>query len=102
MIVMTFLVRECYGSPKKHENLLKFLKICAEECFDKVLNEEFKKQLMCKMKNVVTRLKNPSPLNPLAYAKKNNKMLKSEWIKSLQTPCEPPTIASLFAYAYVT
>jgi hypothetical protein len=38
----------------------------------------------------------------LAYAKKNNKMLKSEWIKSLQTPCEPPTIASLFAYAYVT
>jgi hypothetical protein len=50
-IVMTFLVRECYGSPKKHENSLKFVKICenllkfikirAEECFDKVLNEEF-------------------------------------------------------------
>ncbi len=48
---MTFLVQECYGSPKKHENslkftkihkkLLKFIKIRAEECFDKVLNEEF-------------------------------------------------------------
>jgi hypothetical protein len=45
-IVMTFLVRECYGSPKKHENSLKFVKICDEECFDKVLNEEFKKTLM--------------------------------------------------------
>jgi hypothetical protein len=43
-IVMTFLVRECYGSPKKHENLLKFVKIRTEECFDKVLNEEFKKK----------------------------------------------------------
>jgi hypothetical protein len=52
---MTFLVRECYGSPKKHENSLKFVEICAKECFDKVLNEEFKKNLMCKMKNVITR-----------------------------------------------
>jgi hypothetical protein len=26
-IVMTFLVQECYGSPKKHENSLKFVKI---------------------------------------------------------------------------
>jgi hypothetical protein len=40
-IVMTFLVREYYGSPKKHENSLKFVKIRLEECFDKVLNEEF-------------------------------------------------------------
>ncbi len=40
-IVMTFLVRECYGSPKKHENSFKFIKIRAEKCFDKVLNEEF-------------------------------------------------------------
>jgi hypothetical protein len=40
-IVMTFLVRECYGSPKNHENSLKFVKIRAKECFDKVLNEEF-------------------------------------------------------------
>jgi hypothetical protein len=40
-IVMTFLVRECYGSPKKHENSLKFLKIRDEKCFDKVLNEEY-------------------------------------------------------------
>jgi hypothetical protein len=38
--------------PKKAR---KFVKICAEECFDKVLNEEFKKKLMCKMKNVITR-----------------------------------------------
>ncbi len=52
---MTFLVHECYGSPKKRENLLKLIKIRAEECFDKVLNEEFKKNLMCKMKNVITR-----------------------------------------------
>jgi hypothetical protein len=41
IIVMTFLVRECYGSPKKHENSLKFVKIHTEKCFDKVLNEEF-------------------------------------------------------------
>jgi hypothetical protein len=41
LLVMTFLVRECYGSPKKHQNSLKFVKIRAEECFDKVLNEEF-------------------------------------------------------------
>jgi hypothetical protein len=54
-IVMTFLVRECHGSPKKHKNSLKFLKIRADECFDKVLNEEFKKNLMCKMKNVIIR-----------------------------------------------
>jgi hypothetical protein len=27
VIVMTFLVRECYGSPKKHENSLKLVKI---------------------------------------------------------------------------
>jgi hypothetical protein len=46
IIVMTFLVRECYGSPKKHENLLKFVKIHAEKCFDKVLNEELKRKLM--------------------------------------------------------
>jgi len=26
-----------------------------KECYDKVLNEEFKKILMCKMKNVITR-----------------------------------------------
>ncbi len=38
--------------------MLKFIKICAEECFDKVLNEEFKKNLMCKMKNVITRIRN--------------------------------------------
>ncbi len=43
-IVMTFFVQGCYGSPKKHENSLKFVKICVEECFDKVLNEEFKKK----------------------------------------------------------
>jgi hypothetical protein len=55
VIVMTFLVQECYGSPKKHENLLKFVKIRAKECFDKVLNEEFFKKLMCKMKNIITR-----------------------------------------------
>jgi hypothetical protein len=41
---MTFFVQGCYGSPKKHENSLKFVKICVEECFDKVLNEEFKKK----------------------------------------------------------
>ncbi len=52
---MTFLVRECYGGPENHENLLKFVKIHVEECFDKVLNEELKKKLMCKMKNVITR-----------------------------------------------
>jgi len=26
-----------------------------QECFDKVLKEQFKKNLMCKMKNVITR-----------------------------------------------
>ncbi len=40
--------------PKKTR---KFVKIRVEECFDKVLNEEFKKNLMCKMKNVITRWK---------------------------------------------
>ncbi len=57
---MTFLVRECYGSPKIsikfvkiRQNLLKFT---PEECYDKVLNEEFKKKLFCKMKNVITRI----------------------------------------------
>jgi hypothetical protein len=47
---MTFLVRECYGAQKN-------TKIRAKECFDEVLNEEFKKNLMCKMKNVITRKK---------------------------------------------
>jgi hypothetical protein len=41
---------------KIRENLLKFIKIRTEECFDKVLNEEFLKNLMCKMKNVITRI----------------------------------------------
>jgi hypothetical protein len=59
---MTFLVRECYESPEKHENSLKFAKIRAEECFDKVLNEELKKKLMCKMKNVITRVCRTPPL----------------------------------------
>ncbi len=54
-IVMTFLVRECYGSPKIsikfvkiRQNLLKFIKIrqnslkfTPKEYYDKVLNEEF-------------------------------------------------------------
>jgi hypothetical protein len=40
---------------KIRENLLNFIKIGAEECFDKVLNEELKKSLMCKMKNVIIR-----------------------------------------------
>jgi hypothetical protein len=35
------------------QNLLKFT---FEECYDKVLNEEFKKNLFCKMKNVITRV----------------------------------------------
>jgi hypothetical protein len=58
-IVMTFLVRECYGSPKIS---IKFVKICPnslkftpEECYDKVLNEEFFLKIFCKMKNVITR-----------------------------------------------
>jgi hypothetical protein len=52
---MTFLVRECYGSPKIsikfvkiRQNLLKFIKIrqnslkfTPKEYYDKVLNEEF-------------------------------------------------------------
>jgi hypothetical protein len=32
---------EAQRSTKIRENLLKFIKIHAEECFDKVLNEEF-------------------------------------------------------------
>jgi hypothetical protein len=38
-IVMTFLVWECYGSPKKHENSLKI----TSKSFDKVLNERILK-----------------------------------------------------------
>jgi hypothetical protein len=38
--------------PKKTR---KFVKIRVEECFDKALNEELKKKLMCKMKNVITK-----------------------------------------------
>jgi hypothetical protein len=56
---MTFLVRECYGSPKISIKFVKIrqnsLKFTPEECYDKVLNEEFKKNLFCKMKNVITR-----------------------------------------------
>ncbi len=55
-IVMTFLVRECYGSPKKHKNLLKFVKIRVEECFDKVLYHVNSRILKWKMKNVITML----------------------------------------------
>jgi len=40
--------------PKKS---IKFVKIRVEECYDKVLNEEFQRILFCKMKNVITRLK---------------------------------------------
>jgi hypothetical protein len=44
-IVMTFLVRECYGSPKISIKFVKIrqnsLKFMPEECYDKVLNEEF-------------------------------------------------------------
>ncbi len=61
IIVMTFLVRECYGSPKISINFVKIrqnsLKFTPEECYDKVLNEEFLKKLFCKMKNVITRIK---------------------------------------------
>jgi hypothetical protein len=38
---------------KIRQNSLKFT---LEECYDKVLNEEFKKKLFCKMKNVITRI----------------------------------------------
>jgi hypothetical protein len=45
IIVMTFLVRECYGSPKISIKFVKIrqnsLKFTPEECYDKVLNEEF-------------------------------------------------------------
>ncbi len=54
---MTFLVRECYGSPKKHENSLKFVEIRAEECFDKVLYHVNSRILKCKMKNVIAMMK---------------------------------------------
>jgi hypothetical protein len=37
---------------KIRQNSLKFT---PKECYDKVLNEEFKKKLFCKMKNVITR-----------------------------------------------
>jgi hypothetical protein len=37
---------------KIRQNSLKFT---PEECYDKVLNEEFFKNLFCKMKNVITR-----------------------------------------------
>jgi hypothetical protein len=44
-IVMTFLVRECYGSPKISIKFVKIrqnsLKFTLKECYDKVLNEEF-------------------------------------------------------------
>jgi hypothetical protein len=57
---MTFLVQECYGSPKIsikfvkiRQNLLKFT---PEECYDKVLNEKILRILFCKMKNVITRI----------------------------------------------
>jgi phosphoketolase len=58
-IVMTFLVHECYGSPKISIKFVKIrqnsLKFTPEKRYDKVLNEEFKKKLFCKMKNVITR-----------------------------------------------
>ncbi len=42
---MTFLVRECYGSPKISIKFVKIrqnsLKFTPKECYDKVLNEEF-------------------------------------------------------------
>jgi hypothetical protein len=44
-IVMTFLVWECYGSLKISIKFVKIrqnsLKFTPEECYDKVLNEEF-------------------------------------------------------------
>ncbi len=52
---MLWKPKEAQKFVKICENLLKFIKIHAEECFDKVLNEEFKFFLMCKMKNVITR-----------------------------------------------
>ncbi len=60
-IVMTFLVRECYGSPKKHE-FNEFYRstgehsvnIRVEECFDKVLYHVNSRILKCKMTNVIT------------------------------------------------
>jgi hypothetical protein len=59
-IVMTFLVRECYGSPKISIKFVKIrqnsLKFTPKKCYDNVLNEEFFKKLFCKMKNVITRL----------------------------------------------
>jgi hypothetical protein len=55
---MTFLVRECYGSPKKHEFYRSTgehsVNIRTEECFDKVLYHVNSQILKCKMKNVIT------------------------------------------------
>jgi hypothetical protein len=42
----------------KPKEAQKFVKIRAKECFEKVLKEEFLKNLMCKMKNVITRYTN--------------------------------------------
>jgi hypothetical protein len=57
-IVMTFLVRECYGSPKKHEFYRSTgehsVNICVEECFDKVLHHVNLRISKCKMTNVIT------------------------------------------------
>jgi hypothetical protein len=47
---MTFLVRECYGSPKIS---IKFVKIRQNSL--KFTSEEFLKNLFCKIKNVITR-----------------------------------------------
>jgi hypothetical protein len=42
---MTFLVQECYGSPKISIKFVKIrqnsLKFTPEKCYDNVLNEEF-------------------------------------------------------------
>jgi hypothetical protein len=82
---MTFLVRECYGSPKISIKFIKIrqnsLKFTLEECYDKVLNEEFFKNLFCKMKNVITRneiilLDTPTILWP-----SKNKKKKKSWRK---------------------
>jgi hypothetical protein len=58
IIVMTFLVQECYGSPKKHEFYRStgehLVNIRVEECFDKVLYHVNSQILKCKMKNVIT------------------------------------------------
>jgi hypothetical protein len=63
IIVMTFLVRECYESPKKHEfnefyrsTGEHLVNIYVEECFDKVLYHVNSQILKCKMKNVITMI----------------------------------------------